>query len=137
MTFLEIIQDQSTNLPIQYSGSFREMIREKIQNFGKMIDDSHDLSASIEGIEFKFHIFKKRNKILREGILETIDTYYEGNPSKAYEILKKALDDCNIIGYLSKYFEFEPKCNLFRIRICASNYPLTKENLFHIPFHQA
>lgn len=134
MTFLEIIKDPITNLPIQYTGSFREMIKERIHAFGEIIDCSTDLSDKVNGISFTPGPFKRRSKILREGILNTIDTYYQGDLSKAYTILSKALKEANITGYLKKDLELKPNSNLFRIRLSNQNYPLSKEELFHIPF---
>ncbi|MBB6498474.1 hypothetical protein [Pedobacter cryoconitis] len=134
MTFLEIIRDPSTILPIRYTGSFREALKEKIQHFGQVIDNSDNLSMAIEGINLDQAVFKKRNKILRNGILNTIDAYYEGDPSKAYRILSTALKESNLTGYLNKEFELPENSNLFRIRKETKNYPLSKEELFHIPF---
>jgi len=135
MTFLEIIRSEVTNLPIQYEGSFREMIKERLTSFGNLIDNSDDLSEDVNGLSFTSHIFKRRSKILREGIIKSIDAYYEGDPTKAYTILKKALDEANVTGYLDKENELAPQSNLFRIRLSKENYALTKEELFHIPFH--
>lgn len=134
MNFLEIIRDQSTNLPIQYAGSFRKMLKDKITQFGEIIDSSTDLSEEVGGIPFTPDVFKRRNKILRDGIIKTVDTYYKGESSKAYEILKKALNESNITGYLDKENELSSGSSMFRIRKCTDNYPLTKEELFHIPF---
>lgn len=89
---------------------------------------------SINDISFKSDIFKRRNKILRTGILDTIDAYYEGDPVRAYQLLSTSLKDSNLNGYLNKEMVLEEGSNLFRLRVINQNYPLSKEDLFHIPF---
>lgn len=135
MTFLEILRDKHTCLPIESeSGDFRKLIREKLNHFGAIIDSSENLSKEIEGIKFTESVFKKRNKILREGILKTIDAYYEGEPTAAFSVLSKAMREANVLGYLKKDLEITPNTDLFRIRLCKGNYPLERKDLFHIPF---
>lgn len=89
---------------------------------------------SINDISFKSDIFKRRNKILRTGILNAIDAYYEGDPVRAYQLLSTSLKDSNLNGYLNKEMVLEEGANLFRLRVINQNYPLSKEDLFHIPF---
>ncbi len=135
MTFLEILQDQNTNLPIKDNGKpFRQMLNEKITAFGNLIDQSKNLSGPINGTDFVESVFKERNQILRKGILSAIDAYYEGNPTKAYQTLSEALKKSHVTGYLDKRFELPTETNLYRIRIQDGNFPLSKSELFHIPF---
>lgn len=137
MTFLEIIRSDLTNLPIEpYSTSFRELIRNKMDAFGQVIDDSDNLSDSIGGIAFTEEIFKRRSKAIRTAIIQAIDAYYEGKPHKAYEQLSLGMTEANISGYLDKQCELPMKSDLYRIRLADGNYPLSKKQLFHIPFEQ-
>ncbi|RZK39073.1 MAG: hypothetical protein EOO90_20020 [Pedobacter sp.] len=134
MNFLEIIKSPITNLPIIYKGSFREMLRDKILRFGEIIDSSSDLSDSVDGMDFNDSRFKERSRILRQGILKTLDIYYTGDPSGAFKHLSNTLRATNISGFLNKNYELPEMTNLYRIRKSDGNYPLTKEDLFHIPF---
>ncbi|MET4141653.1 hypothetical protein [Pedobacter sp. UYP1] len=134
MTFLDIIRHPLTNLPVSYSGSFREMLKERISVFGRMIDGSTDLSGELNGRPFDSLTFKKRSKMLREGILKAIDIYYDGKPSDAYETLSNTLKQTNISEFLDKNHELQAGKNLYRIRTSSKNYALSRQELFHIPF---
>jgi len=131
MTPLQIIQDPSTNLPICYNGSFRENLRMKISEYQRLISELSDSNH----LQFSLAEFQQRNKDLSRGILASIDAYYTGNPRQAYNELKNALSLCNINQYLDKQHDLPRDTHLFRIRICKENYPLSKEDLFHIPFN--
>lgn len=137
MTFLEIIRHPLTNLPIeqQSDSDFRTTIRNKLIAFGELIDNSDDLTSSINGAPFNADIFKRRNKLIREGILQAIDAYYEGNLNKAYNILSSFMKISNLTGYLDKESYLNPNTCLFRVRKSVGNYPLKREELFHIPFN--
>jgi len=134
MNFIEIIQDPLTSLPISYTGSFRKMLREKFSSFGEMIDKSPFLCGHLNNRPFDAPRFLSRNKALREGILDTIDIYYKGNPSGAYNRLKKTFEETNMNGFMDKQHQLESGTNLFRLRTSDDNYPLSREQLFHIPF---
>lgn len=136
MTFLEIIRHPLTNLPIeQEKGStFRNTVRNVLRSFGELIDSSDDLSEPINGNPFDSNTFKLRSKIIRDGILEAIDAYYEGNLNNAYNILSSFMKKSNLTGYLDKESFLPANTSLFRIRKAIGNYPLKRDDLFHIPF---
>lgn len=136
MTFLDIIRSPFTNLPIKPDPkkSFRELVKEKFEQFGDLIDNSSDLSSAVNGIEFTETIFKRKNKVLRDGIISTINTYYEGRPSEAYHKLAEFMKKSGVSGYLTKDFYLDKKTDLYRLRVADGNYPLDSRDLFHIPF---
>jgi hypothetical protein len=133
MTFEEIIESSFTDLPIcqNEEQSFREILKNRINKFGYEIDSSQNL-CDLQG--FNAEHFKKRNKILRDGLIQTVEAYYEGNPCKAYSIFEKCLKHSNILGYIDKNSRITSENNFFRIRIKNGNYALSKKELFHIPF---
>lgn len=106
MTFLEIIRHPITNLPIEQDENvtFREMVKRKLDTFGELIESSRDLSEAVNDINFQREIFKRRSKIIREGIVKTIDAYYEGNVNKAYNILSSFMKESNLTNYLNKEY---------------------------------
>ena len=137
MTFTEIIQDSLTDLPLvrRKESDFREFLFNKLNRFNDLIQSSDNLSGNINGIEFDSIIFKRRNSILIEGLIKTINGYYEGNPHKAYTILSKSLKESAITGYLQKDFYIPKDSDFYRIRTKDSNYPISKKEIFHIPFN--
>ncbi|WP_222165913.1 hypothetical protein [Edaphocola aurantiacus] len=134
MTFLEIIRHPITDLPIQYTRPFREEINSRIKLFGEILDSSDNLCDGMNDKTFHEDYFKKNNRILRDGILKAVDVYYEGNPSGAYITLKEALEKSHLSNFLDKKSELPANSSLFRIRPINSNYALSKEEMFHIPF---
>lgn len=136
MTFLEIIRHASTNLPIEQSSKvdFREILKRRLTDFDKMVQESDNLSEAVGGVELKPGHIKKKSALLVKGILNTIDAYYKGNLDIAYDLLSSALKDANITGYLNKDYQFPANANFYRIRLTNGNYPLHKKELFHIPF---
>lgn len=137
MTFIEILKCGATDLPvIQQGNDFRKTLKERLDVFGELVDSSNDLIDEINGVPFKEKIFKTGLKILRQGILETIDDYYKGKPSQAYQRLRKALDESHLRQYLDKGYVLQSGTNFFRIRVKNENYALRPEDLFHIPFEK-
>ncbi|MGJ1237758.1 hypothetical protein ACR78I_22725 [Sphingobacterium multivorum] len=130
MTPLDIIQHAGTNLPISYTKSFKESLIGKLKDFGELINRLKYSS----NLHFDIKQLQERSLILQRGILKTLDAYYEGNPSKSYNMLCETLKDCKINEYLDKEHYLPSNSSLFRIRTCEENYPLSKRELFHIPF---
>ncbi len=64
-----------------------------------------------------------------------LETYLRGDPYNAYKIFDKCLND-RIHSYqaLLKEFIFEPNENFYRLRLKKENFPLSKGEMFHIPF---
>ncbi|UII32271.1 RES domain-containing protein [Fulvivirga ulvae] len=137
MTFTQIIQDELTNLPLvrQKGHDFREFLFKKLEAFNTLVQESNNLSGTIDGIPFKEQLFKRRSNILVNGIKETVNKYYEGAPHKAYEILSKTLKLSAVMSYLDKEFNIPRLSSFFRIREVDNNYPLSSKEIFHIPFH--
>ncbi|WP_400260903.1 hypothetical protein ACFX5U_12535 [Sphingobacterium sp. SG20118] len=135
MTFLEIIKNEITNVPIKYEGSFIKLVKQKIDIFGKVVNALNQ--EDIEDIEnFNLQEFKKQNKILRNGIIKTIWAYYDGKPSEALMLLEDTLKDCKIDQYLNMNNNLSQNSNLYRIRTRQGSFPFLKKEMFHIPFEK-
>ena len=136
MTFLEIIRHPLTNLPIEQkpSDSYRKILFERIDAFGEAINSSPFLSGPINGTDFQSDIFKRRMNLVLKGLKDAIDCYYAGKINQAYTHLRKLMKESNLRNFLAKDFLLPAYQSFFRIRIKDSSYPLTKAELFHIPF---
>jgi hypothetical protein len=137
MKLIEFLQHQVTNLPVvQVGTAFRKDILEKFTAYEAMFNKIEDLEqyGILKGLTAQS--LRDQNDILRKGILKTIDLYYQGEPSSAYNQLCKTMDDSGIRRFLDKGKAFERGTNFFRIRMMPGNYPLEKKQLFHIPFQE-
>lgn len=136
MTFLEILQHPITCLPIKQvdTASFRSTVKKLLNQFGTLVDESTDLSGPVNNSEFKPDIFKQRSKLIREGIIDAIDAYYDGDINLAYNNLSSFMKKANVANYMDKDFEIPEGNSFFRIRCSEGNYALSKPDLFHIPF---
>lgn len=108
MNFLDILRSPLTNLPITYTGSFRDNLKNRLKDFGNIIAESNDLSDRVNGIELTPEVFKKRMATLIDSINKTVDVYYAGDPSGAFTELTKALKEMGISGYLNKELMLNP-----------------------------
>lgn len=80
--------------------------------------------------------YKKKIDRLIEGLLDSIDKFYKGKPSQAYVAFSKTMKEINVTKYLDKSSRLSVGNNLFRIRTATGNYPLSRDELFHIPFEK-
>jgi hypothetical protein len=128
MTLSEILHHSITNLPITQTKekSFRAGLRDVLNTFYELVLTSENQNEHLA----------KRLDVLIKGILQTIDYYYQGKPSDAYNRLRKCLSESKTAEYLEKKGYIDMYTNLYRIRKKSSNYPMQKRDLFHIPFEQ-
>ena len=132
MTLIELLQHPATNVPITYTQqiTFRKLIKSKLSHFEKLLEQLTDDTISQERLAF----YKKSVQALSKGLIDTINKFYEGKPSKAYDKFESVMRSINITEYLDKGAILPEYTNLYRLRSSPGNYPLTKEELFHIPF---
>jgi len=94
MTLPEILKNPVVNLPITQNktGSFRSGLQQVLNEYCILVQSSDDKNSGLaEGIE-----------ILVRGILETLDHYYEGKPSDAYNCLSRCLQESMTGDYIEK-----------------------------------
>lgn len=114
---------------------------EKIQASKNLFDGILKEKYIVESGFYDIDIFKDSVKRITKGILDTIDNYLDGYPSKAYIRMSNAVrNDKNFDRILSSRVKTVDKGSLFyRLRYDADKYfdfPLTPIQLFHVPFHK-
>jgi hypothetical protein len=77
--------------------------------------------------------FKDLNRKVIDGINIALREYYDGNPFISYQQIHKILGDYNKYPRI-KDISIPSNTDLYRIRIKNENYPLSRKELFHIPF---
>jgi hypothetical protein len=130
MKFEEFITSPSLNLPKKRgkSDSFNNYLNELLLTHvekAKEVEFPEDIDrmSTMERLED-----------LTNAIIKAVDFYYHGKPFDAYDSLKKGITLTEIHKFWENH-SFEPKQNFYRIRKKDSNYPLSREELFHIPFN--
>lgn len=125
MNYRDII-DKIKGFPIvrKKGTDFREHLFQELDNYNQHINKLDDNKRLID----------KVNK-LSSGIKKTLNAYYEGNQSKAYRILSTTLKYTELTTFLNKDSILPEGFNLYRIRIKDSNYPVSRKEIFHIPFN--
>jgi hypothetical protein len=128
MNLTEILQQPLTQLPILQADKepFRAGLKRILDSYSALIALSDYKNTPLIG---------KLSKLI-DGIIKTIDEYYEGKPSDAYHCLSDCLQESMVADYLEKKGFIDAGTNLYRVRKKNSNYPLKKCDLFHIPFDQ-
>jgi hypothetical protein len=129
MTAKEFLSDEMIKLP-----KTRPVDREFNNYIHSLLDDYYKRLKSItfsSGTNSSEFLLRVRTLI--KGLEATITAYYRGSPFDAYRMLRDAIKGSKIGDYWTDENLLQGK-NLYRLRIKNSNYPLPKEELFHIPF---
>ncbi|MCR8636609.1 RES domain-containing protein [Paenibacillus radicis (ex Xue et al. 2023)] len=124
----ELIKDEF-NLPITYINlSYKELIKLKSLHFmesARQLKLKHVLSDAEVNIVYK----------VCDAVESSLNKYYDGFPSEAYNLLKPAIDQLSCYFDSFGLFNRSPGLRLYRIR--KDKFPLTnKKDLFHIPFEE-
>ena len=80
----------------------------------------------------------KRIKNLIRSLRESVRYFYEGFPKRAYDELStaiKSIEDTLPVSPRSMIY-MSKQTNLYRIRSVKGNYPLKKEDIFHVPYEK-
>jgi hypothetical protein len=138
MNFAEILLNQVTTLPIKPSShkSFRKQLSEVLEQFMEIVKSSAEFSKIKQSSESITELSQNDLQVLIDGIITTLDRYFEGNPAEAYQTLENTLKISKIGEILWKDGVLPLGTDVFRIRNKSGNYPLNKCDLFHVPFHQ-
>ncbi|MCJ8212103.1 RES domain-containing protein [Mucilaginibacter sp. RS28] len=137
MNLAKILFHPATNLPINPlpNKSFREHLKELFSRYVDLIEASTDFSK-LSRLPSSFDVSIDHFRTLVNGIIETVNLYYKGNPAAAFEKLAITLTTSKVAEILWKDGTLPAKTNFFRLRRKNGNYPLNKSDLFHIPFEQ-
>lgn len=136
MTFEVLLADPLLYLPItQEYESFKKSISDVLSKFLAKVEllDDHPLDIPDVYIDTTF-IKSVQNKFIK-GLLKTIDLYYDGQPAKAYQNLNETLNsELKNFKEVLKIREYSLGESFYRMRLKKENFPLSRVEMFHIPF---
>lgn len=130
MKFEDFLNNTYLHLPKKRDAEepFNSYIEKLIDRY---VDESKDVEFP-EGTDKSQVTF--RLEAITVGIKDAVKLFYFGKPFDAYTTLKTGIDSSQIKEFWEDY-SFDPNKNFYRIRIKNANYPLSRQELFHIPFN--
>lgn len=137
MTFEEIVRSKILDLNTDktYEGNFRTYFSSRLEEYLNLISQVDDESLSFKNIKLtNSGIIAVQNEFI-DGLKQTMELYYDGQPSKAYEKLKTTINQ-RLRKYkrLFKIGTYKANEDFYRIRTLNGNSRRELENFFHIPF---
>lgn len=140
MTLSELYNDPHLLLPkaIPHGHTYRSFLSELFEQYILKLKNVTPSKVKIDGLRTTTDL-KRVSKIqekFTDGIKETIDMYFEGQPAEAYKKFAGIIDfRRNKYKNLLNLSEFGLSENFYRIRKKQENFALTSLEMFHIPFH--
>jgi len=140
MVFKEILNGNLFTLPIitPKNKTYRKLINELFDAYLKRFDQVNEKVVTVPGlksVQTMSAIIQRQRKFI-DGIIKTIEVYYDGQPAQAYEIFVKTMDNrIKSFATLQTLKDFKAGESFYRIRTKEENYPLRPSEMFHIPFH--
>lgn len=135
MQYKEILKSPLLHLPIKPVGSYKETISKVLNDFLEVVNNIENGNLNIQGLLINGAYVKSALNQFVRGLLDTVTTYLDGKPAKAYEKLERTLNsEVKNFGEILKYKTYEPNEVFFRLRITGDNFPLPATEMFHIPF---
>ncbi|SKB81972.1 RES domain-containing protein [Soonwooa buanensis] len=139
MTLEEVSNHNFLILPktIPNNQNFREFLNNQLEEYLNLIKDIHPHEVAIVGMKNKinFRTIYSIQKQFVNGIKETIDLYFDGQPANSYQKFDEILSErIKKYGKFLNEQEINAEENYYRIRIKSENYPLKPFEMFHIPF---
>lgn len=123
------LSSEFVKLPKSYTNEigFLEFIKKILNDYRKQIN-----AATFPTSFDKSKIIIRLDR-LTDKVISSIKSYYYGSPFDAYRKLRDALRSTTDywIGQKITY-----QRNFYRLRVHDYNYPLSRQELFHIPFNQ-
>lgn len=137
MRIVDLLKDDILNLPKTWSTnniSFKRALSDLYHQYCTKLYELEDFEYTFENYgTLTSHDFKSANKNFAKKIIETIDSYYNGDPHEAYQKLRDVIQIKGISALLQKHTYTEEE-NFYRIRISGNE--LKHEEMFHIPFEK-
>lgn len=140
MEFKEILNGSLFALPkiTPKNKTYRKFINELFDAYLKLFEQVDEKVISIPGlksVQTLGGIIQRQRKFI-DGIVKTLEVYYDGQPAQAYEVFVKTMDNrIKSFATLQTLRDFMPGESFYRIRTKEENYPLSSSEMFHIPFH--
>jgi hypothetical protein len=130
MTIQELFSGDFVKLPKQqpadkqFNEYFSTLLNEYLSAVKHLeIPDTNDVKEILNNLT-----------IIVKGLISTVNAYYRGSPFDAYRRLRDTINKSSIENYWNSHETLKSR-NLYRIRTINTNYPLSRQELFHIPFH--
>lgn len=139
MTLEELLKQNFLLLPksIPVTENYRQFLYELFAEYLKLIKNLTPKEYNIRGL-LKIKNFDNIYNIQKdfiEGLKNTIDMYFDGQPSNAYikfdQILRERIKR---YGKFLNEKEIQSSENFYRIRLKTENYPYNSLEMFHIPY---
>lgn len=139
MTLEKVFENEHLLLPkaIPSGKSYRQFLKEIFDEYLELLAEVRPKKIKIEYLknEVDFDSIIKLQKQVTLGLLETVDHYFAGSPSKAYERFEQMINNrTDKYKNLLNIKELEKNENFYRLRVKKENFPLTARDMFHIPF---
>lgn len=125
-SFAEIFEIKELKIPYVFNDSdFRKGLKFKFQVLEESLAKHLDVK------------YKKELNMICKALLEVLDSYYNGQPKKAFEQFDRKIG-CVLLNssYFSNKRIHNQNFTLFRIRSMTETQLIGKRELFHIPFNQ-
>ncbi len=138
MTFQELLKNEILKLPkIQSTDlSFDKYIEKLLNDFLNIVNqlDGDKLQFN-DGESINIQFIKKTQKVIVEGLINTLKEYYNGFPFKSYTYLDRTLrNEIKDLYAILKQKEYSLDENFYRIRYKEDNFLFKVSEMFHIPF---
>ncbi|MGO4108708.1 hypothetical protein [Paenibacillus sp. YAF4_2] len=125
----EELRKDEFNLPITYTSlTYKELIKNKNHYF---IEGANQLKLINVLSDAEIKVINK----VCDAIENSLNKYYEGQPSEAYNLIKPAIDQISCYFDSFRLFNISEGPRLYRIRKNQSMLT-NKKDLFHIPFEE-
>ena len=139
MKFNNILENEVFEIPKNYNKniSFRDLLKKNYEEYINILKKIEPKLIQVKNFKTKTNIDKiiEKQQEFINGLLETIDLYYEGKPASAYfkfeEIIEKRKKGFRTMLSID---EFDINQNFYRIRTSQENFPFNNYQMFHISF---
>jgi hypothetical protein len=139
MKFEDVFHNELLTLPksVPESKSFFEYVKELLHNYILLLESVKQKKQKIEGLKKEINLDNviPIQKEFVDGLINTLQIYYDGKPAQAYENFSKTIK-----SRTRKYKEllntnyFAENESFYRIRTRDENFPFNSNEMFHIPF---
>lgn len=140
MKYSELLQSQLLQLPksVEPKLDFLSNIRVVLSQYLSLINDLENTILEFDGgqgVDTEF--IKKAQNYNVKKLINTIEAYYDGFPSKAYSCLENAINnEYNDFAKIIKQTSYPVNENFYRIRTKEDNFPFEVKDMLHVPFEK-
>lgn len=139
MNFNSILENKVFEIPKEYDSkiSFRNLLKKNYEEYINALKKIEPKLIQVENFKTKTNlenIIEKQQDFI-DGIIQTIDLYYEGKPASAYNKFKEIIEKRKV-GFktMLSIDNYKINQNFYRIRTSNENFPFNNYQMFHISF---